>query len=242
VVGLLLAVALIAAFGAFSQAVSGFGFAMVAVPLLTLVLGPRSAIAVATMVSAVLALLVSVRLRNQVCWSVAGSFTASALVGMPVGLAVLLLVSAPVLTLCIAAMVVVFAGITVVGLQVRGSTASSVGAGLLSGLFLTSAGMNGPPLVAGLHAMRFDPRELRATLQATFAVQDLLAVVGFAVVGLLTSTSWLLAAAALPGAVFGWMAGSKVFAWLPAERFRAVVVGMLMLSAAALVAQSFGGS
>ncbi|NBE93919.1 sulfite exporter TauE/SafE family protein, partial [Nonomuraea sp. K271] len=59
-------VALIATLAAFAQALSGFGFALVAVPLVTLLTGPQTAVTVVTALGCVLALAMGVQERRHV--------------------------------------------------------------------------------------------------------------------------------------------------------------------------------
>jgi uncharacterized protein len=228
----------VAFFASFAQAVTGFGFALVAIPLLAAVTGVQTAVVGVTVLSAVLTVGASVRHRREADWAVAGKLSVAALVGMPLGLLALMWLEQRVLTVGVAMLVLLFAAATLRELRLRKGIIATGGAGLVAGVLLTSTGMNGPPLVAALQAMNFPPHRLRATLQATFSVQDILAVVGFALVGQLTADSWLVVVAGLPGVLIGWLVGDLVFARVPVARFKAVVFCTLLGSAILLLVQA----
>ncbi|MFD6326028.1 TSUP family transporter [Streptomyces sp. NPDC058442] len=224
-------VALIIALASFAQALSGFGFALVAVPLLALLTSPQNAIVVVTSLGLVLSLTVCVHQRDHVNVRTASLVSGAGLVGMPLGLLAVTVLSAGALSVLIAGAVLVFAVLIGRGMTFRRGTGPTVATGFASGALLTSTGMNGPPLVAAFQAMGLAPREFRATLQATFCVQNVLALAGFFAVGRLTADGLLLAGAGLPGLLAGWWCGDRVFARTDSARFKKIVLGVLVASA-----------
>lgn len=236
-----LAAFVVAILASFAQAVTGFGFALVAVPLLALVTGVHTAVVSVTMLSAVLTVGASARYRRDVAWPIARTLTIAALIGMPLGLLALVWLDQRWLTIGVALLVIVFAAASLQKLPLKGGPGTTVGAGLLGGALLTSTGMNGPPLVAALQALDFTPRRFRATLQASFAAQDLLAVAGFAIVGQLSPTTVFVMLAGLLGIPVGWVIGDLVFTRLAQGGFRLVVFLTLLGSAVLLLVQSLLG-
>lgn len=231
-------VVLIAALAAFAQALSGFGFALVAVPLMTVMTGPQTAVTVVTALGGILSLGASVHQRHHVERRTAGLVSVAGLVGMPLGLLALSVLSARSLSVLIGAVVLVLALLLARGMTISRGSGSIVTSGLVSGALLTSTGMNGPPLVAAFHAMGLGRREFRATLQVTFCVQDALALAGFLAIGRLTPDNLLLAAAGLPAVVVGWWLGNRAFGRTAPERFRRIVLALLVASACTALAQA----
>jgi uncharacterized membrane protein YfcA len=236
----LVCVSLAALAGGAAQALSGFGFALVAVPVLDLALGPRAAVVVVTLASLILTVGVTVRERRHVERTVATRLIGTALVGMPAGLVALVMVPSRVLGVVMSVVAVGFAVLAVVRGHRRRAPGRLAGpvAGVLSGAALTSTGMNGPPLVAFMHGLDLAPARQRATLQATFTVQDLAAMSLFAVAGHLPGQVWLLGLAAVPGAALGWAAGDRLFHRLDPRRARHVVLVALLGTASILLARS----
>ena len=236
-VDLLLIGAAVAIFvvAALAQAVTGFGSALVAVPLLTVVTDPVTAIVVATSVSLVLTSGAAWRERRHVDVRPARALTVAGVLGMPVGLLVLQLLDESLLTGCIAVAMLVLIVLVVSGLHVP-ERALPV-AGFASGALLTSTGMNGPPLVMALVGR--EPLRYRATLQAVFAGQDLVAVAAFALLGLVDREALLLTVAGTVGLPLGWRVGDVVFHWIPGSRLRQVVVGGLVLTGVSMLVTAF---
>lgn len=228
---LLGATAAIFVVAALAQAVTGFGSALVAVPLLALVADPVTAVVVATTVSLVLSSGAACRERDHVDGRQARILTLTGVLAMPAGLLALQLLDASLLTAGIAAVMLVMVVLVASGARVpeRGLPV----AGLASGALLTSTGMNGPPLVMALVAS--EPVRYRATLQAVFAGQDLVAVAAFLVLGLLDGGTALLVAAGVLGLPLGWRVGDVVFHRIPASRLRHVVVVGLVLTAVSML-------
>ena len=105
---------------------------------------------------------------------------------------------------------------------------------MASGALLTSTGMNGPPLVLVLRDEA--PHRFRATLQATFCLQDAVAVVAFVALGQVGAPVLVAAAAGVLGMPLGWRLGDAVFRRLSPERFRVLVLaGLAATGTVALV-------
>jgi uncharacterized protein len=228
---LAIAVFAIAGLAAFAQSVSGFGSALIAAPLLTMATGPRTAVVIITILGLAMSATVTARERRYVEWRLTALLTASGLVGMPVGLLLLTKLDPRVLTLVIVVLVLVAAVTLATGWSASPGAWVRGGAGVLSGAMLTSTGMNGPPLVVTMHAMRLPPVTFRSTLQAAFCAQDTVAIAGFALVGAIEPLALVGVAAGLPALPVGWWLGDRVFARLDHELFRRIVIAMLVLSA-----------
>lgn len=217
-----------------AQAVSGFGSALVAVPLLALVVDPQSAVVAATLVGLSLAGYAVTAERGHVDRQITWQLLMAGAFGMPFGLWLLTTLSDAALSGLMAASVLM--ALAAVGglVRVRGGRPVTWGTGVLSGVLLTSTGMNGPPLVLGLHVLNLEARTFRATLQAVFLGHDALAVVSFVVVGVVSPPAMLLALGGVLGSVLGWKVGDRVFHRLSATMFRRVLIVGLLASATSL--------
>lgn len=214
-----------------AQAVTGFGLALVAVPLMAVLLDPVAAVVATTVVSLVLTAFAACRERGHVERAVATRLAGAAVVGMPLGLLVLTRLDERSLKTVIAVGLLVLVGLLLVNVRLPAGAAMQYGAGLVSGMSLTSTGMNGPPVVLALQARDLPPRRFRGTLQAVFCAQDLVAVGAFVALGYLDPVTAVAAAAGAAGVPAGWWAGDRLFGRLPPERFRALVLSMLALTA-----------
>ena len=223
-------VALVVGLGAAAQAASGFGFALLAVPLLALLVGAKTAVVTTGVVSLGLQLTMAFRDHSAIRRPTVAAATSAALVGMPLGLFVLDHVDERTLAIVIAATVLGFTVALARGVRVPAGTATDAVAGFASGTLSTSTGTSGPPLVIALHARELSPLAFRATLAAQFLIQGTISVVAFALVGRVTAEVGRLTLAGLPGLALGWLVGQTIFARLDHARFRRLVLVMLALS------------
>ena len=212
---------------ALAQAVTGFGSALVAVPLLALVSQPVAAVVAATAVGLVLTGGAAWRERSHVDPGAARSLIVFGVAGMPVGLVVLTLVDETRLGIVIAVAMLVMVAFMASGLRI-GPRGTPV-AGVASGALLTSTGMNGPPLVIAL--IDRPPRRYRATLQVVFAVQDLVAVAAFLVLGHVDREVAVLVLGGVVGLPLGWWLGDAAFRRIPTARLRPLVLGAMVVPA-----------
>ena len=223
-------VALVVAVATCAQVLSGFGFALVAIPLVALLAGAKSAVVGMALVGPLLTAAVVLRDRGEIRWRTAATFTAAALLGMPAGILVLGRAGDRALK-AIIGVIVVAAGVALWrGLRVPPGRRSELIAGVLSGVLATSTGTNGPPLVIVLHSESLEPRQFRGTLSASFLAQGVVALGAFWVSGHVTADAARVAASALPGIGVGWFLGDHLFKGMEKERFGAIVLVMLVLS------------
>ena len=220
----------VVAVAAAAQAVSGFGSALIATPVVAVLVGPHEAVVGLTMVSIVLVVLLSLRSRGHVDGSIVVTITSAAIVGMPIGLLILQRADDRTLTAVIASVVIVFAVLLWRGLRLPRSRATDAVAGFVAGTLSTSTGTSGPPIVIALSSKQMTPSAFRGTISAIFLVQGSVALVVFAIGGEITSGALAVASAGLPGLIVGSYVGEHGFRRLDAERFRRVVFGMLLLS------------
>ena len=104
------------------QSITGFGFALLSMPLLTLVIDAKDAVAVSTIVGALASFNLLARTYRYVRWDLARSLLAGAVAGMPLGLVVLVRVDARALKVLIAV-----AGLGFVAILARGWRLEGVG-------------------------------------------------------------------------------------------------------------------
>lgn len=221
------------------QAVTGFGFALVAVPLVALATDPRTAVVGAGLAGLGMSLAVTMRERAHVRWRTTGLLLATAVAGMPLGLLLLRSASDQVLTALIAACAL--GGTALVWRRARLRTAGPVAlsaVGVLVGTLSTATGTNGPPMVAAFQAMGYDARTFRATIAAVFSGTGTASVAGFFMAGVVTSDGLWIGAVGTPAMVLGWLLGDRLFRRLDADRFRGVVLAALVVTSVVTFARA----
>jgi uncharacterized membrane protein YfcA len=231
-VGAWAAVAAIVAAAGVAQGLSGFGFSLISIPLLALVVPVKAAIVGGAFLGLVQSGLVVARDHRHIDRRGAAVLVLAALAGMPIGLLVITRVREEPLQVVIAVTVLVFTGL--LWRRVRLPTDSlpaEVGIGFTSGMLSTSTGMSGPPLVIALQARGIPPSAFRATLATVFVSGSGVSLLLFWSQGLVTADAVKVAAAGLPGLLIGILVGELAFRRVDHERFRALVLVLLVASA-----------
>jgi hypothetical protein len=235
-----LAVFFLTAFASTAQSVTGFGFGLLIIPLLILLLGPHDAVVLSSVLGTALSALMLVKLRHAVDWRLVLSLLLAAALGMPFGLALLLWLDTEVLQVAIATSVIVVTLLLARGLHFHRTThTGNLVAGFLAGLFRTSAGMPGPPVVIYLQAGGLSPEALRAVLAAFFVASGLVAIAMFAAEGSFGGEMALLSLAGLPAMSVGWRFGALLFHRIPADRFRWLIYAILIGSSLVAIVTAF---
>ncbi len=224
----------------FTRSTLGFGDALIAMPLLTLLVGVRTATPVVGLAASTISLLILLANWRQVDLKVAWRLILATLLGIPVGLAVLQIAPEPVVKAILGAVLILF-GIY----YLTSPRIPVVKSGLLAYLFGFVAGIlggayntNGPPVVIYGTLQRWSPERFRATLQGYFFPTGLLILAGHAFSGLWTRQVFTLFGAALPLILLAVFLGGKLNHRLPAGRFdrlvylALVVFGMILIRSA----------
>ena len=235
---LLIAIVVVIAVASATQSIVGFGYALLVVPCLTVLLGPKVAVVAMTSVGTALVAWNAIRWRTDIRWRAAATVSVAALCAMPLGLVVLTRANDQTLRVVV--------GVTIIGFTVwlwRGFTLprgrrTEVAAGLASGALATSVGTNGPPLAIAFQAMEMSPEPFQATLQVCFFVQASVALALFWWQGLVVSDVAWVFAVGIPAAAAGAIAGDRIAPRVHAGPFRAAVLVLLALSGALAVASA----
>jgi uncharacterized membrane protein YfcA len=183
---LLLPVAGVAFVATLVRSAFGFGEALVAVPLLALVMPVRVAVPLATLLSVTVAGLILAQDWRHVHARSAWFLVLPTLPGIPLGLFVLIGVHPPLVKGAMAVVIIAFSGYCLFGRwkphfpDDRHAWAFGLGAGVLGGAY----GMNGPPLVVYATLRGWTPERFRATLQGYFLPASAAGLFGFWAAGL----------------------------------------------------------
>jgi len=166
----------------------GFGEALVAVPLLALIMPVKVAAPVAVLVSITVAGVVLVQDWSEVHVRSTGWLVLSTLLGIPLGLLLLTRVAEPIVKAILACVIIAFSTHSLLSRRHyalkndRLAWMFGFGAGVLGGAY----GMNGPPVVIYGALRGWSPRHFRATLQGYFLPASLVVMGGYWLAGLWT--------------------------------------------------------
>lgn len=227
-------------FASFAQSLSGFGFSLLAVPLMTLVVSPRDAVVVATVIGALSTTSQAYIDRAVVDAAIAKRLTLASFIGMPFGLTAFVLVSETGLRVVLGVVVLVSAVMLLRGFQLHDEKHRLDWVlGVVSGFLSTSTSTNGPPLVFVMQARRIDPAVFRATINTVFSLVNIVAVVMFAVAGKVNTQNLGGVLVAIPALFLALRIGYYFRKRITPEHFRSLVIFLMFLSAGSVIVSAF---
>jgi hypothetical protein len=216
----------------------GFGEALVAVPLLALVIPVNVAAPVAVLVSITVALIVVLQDWRQVHVRSAGWLVLSAMLGIPLGLLLLKAVAEPIVKAGLAVVIIAFSLYSLLT-RTRHELTNDAWApvfGFSSGVLGGAYGMNGPPLVIYGSLRNWSPERFRATLQGYFLIASLVGMGGYWLTGLWTPAVSRFYLLSLPIVIVAIFVGRVINNRMNARQFFLYIhVGLIIIGTILLV-------
>lgn len=203
----------IVALSALFRGFTGFGFAIIAVPLLSLALPPLLAVALAAGLQ-LLGGLMDFRDASRAChWPSVRWLAAGALVSSPFGTLLLAWLPADAARLVLAGAcgVAVLALVVTPGFRHLPGRATTAAAGVLSGLFNGMAAMPGPPALAYYLALPLQAAQVRASLMVFFLFSAFLSSASLVAIGAVGQREVLMVLAGMPLMLAGSRLGAALF-------------------------------
>ncbi len=233
------------------QAATGFGLAILAVPVLFVLVSST----IVVPVIAALSFLVSLVLIPGL-WSLASRrslyhLAGGSCLGFPVGLGAFMYGSLDELKLVSGIVVTTFAGILILsewrGSEDTGTFANTPlpavewGVGAVSGAMATALAMPGPAIMIYLMFRRAPKHIARAITLSLFGLSYAVATGLHVLYGGLTVSFWWTVAALTPAVLLGTGAGHVLARLIPEDRFRRAVIMLLVLSGLSAVLAAIYG-
>jgi uncharacterized membrane protein YfcA len=211
------------------QNIVGFGFALLAVPLMVLAVDPHDAVIISTFLGLGSSSFQAFSGRRDAQWSLVKRLSVSALIGIPFGLLVFNHVDERVLKGCLATGI--FLAVLFLARYSHFRHAShrlEVVAGFLSGALSSSLSTNGPPLVFALQGRGLPIAQFRATISAIFTISGAITLGSFIAMGDVNSDSLIGVVMSLPILGLGILLGQILKPKLNEENARRFVLLLLM--------------
>ncbi|MDF1578640.1 MAG: sulfite exporter TauE/SafE family protein [Desulfurivibrionaceae bacterium] len=218
--------------GAFTQGLTGFGFALVSIPLLVLFIDIKTAVPLCMLSGLAITAFLSLQLRAHLEWRKIRPLLFGCLPGILVGTLFLVRVNEPIFKFSLGAMLIAYALyrlFLVPGPRAVGKVwgwAAGFATGAISAAF--SAG--GPPTIIYATLTGWKKDEIKSTLSSFFFLGGVATAAAHAVSGLTTAEVVGLSAATLPGVLAGVWAGSLLYGRFKTEGYiKLVLVGLILM-------------
>lgn len=226
---------------AFVRSALGFGDAVVAMPLLAMVIGLKTATPLVAFMGPTISLLILARSWKGGDMRSAARLIAASLLGIPLGIYGLARLPEGPLKVALGGLILLYGvfGLARPGARIRNEKAWLpwlVGwtAGVLGGAYNT----NGPPVVAYGMLKGWPPEGFRATLQGYFLPTGLMILAGHGIAGLWTGEVVKIYLYSLPAIGLGVVLGGLVNRKLTHDLFAKLVYGFLVLMGGILLVRT----
>ncbi|MGZ3411985.1 MAG: sulfite exporter TauE/SafE family protein [Xanthobacteraceae bacterium] len=181
---------------------SGFGSALIYVPLMAALYGPREAAATLVLMDFTSALLPAIEARRQCNWAELIPIGIASVVCIPLGTALLLVLDPAILRWAISATVLGLLGVLLSGWRYRGDPpmAAKVAVGAVAGIGTGAMEVGGPPLIVYWLSTAV-PVVMRANLLVYFEISGAALIISYIVQGVFDAR--IIALALIVGPTFG---------------------------------------
>lgn len=217
--------------GAFIRAAVGFGDALLAMPLLALVIGLQLATPLVGIVSLLVTIVLLTTSWRSVNLAASWRLIAASAVGAPVGLWVFIHVDEWVMHVVLGGVLIGYGAYNLLrpGLPPLHSEGWAFPFGFIAGILGSAYNTSGPPVIIYGAMRRWPPDVFRATLQGFFLVNGIMIAAGHALAGLWTEQVLWLAIFTLPALTLGMLAGIAAQQLISPAAFSRVVFVLLIL-------------
>jgi uncharacterized membrane protein YfcA len=221
---------------ALARGFSGFGSALIFVPLASTAIGPHAAAPLLLVIDGIMAAGLIPHAWRHADRRDVGTMSIGALAGIPLGAWALTQSDPSTIRWAIALFGMLLLALLMSGWRYRGrpTTAITVGVGGLAGLLSGVAQVGGPPIVAYWLSRAISTETVRANIVLYFAIATVFSVIAYLVGGLLTTS--VIGLALITGPIYGLglYIGSRAFGFASEDTFRrmcfALIAAAIMLS------------
>lgn len=225
-----LGVALAMFIAAFTQAVTGFGSALVGMPLLSQFVGVKTGAPLMALLSLGLNMGLLLIQRQAFRWRDVRGLVIAAIVGIPIGIVAIAALSERVVLIGLGILLIgyaLYAWITPRLPELK-HPAWSFLFGFASGILAGGYNVGGPPAVMYGASQRWEPNEFRSNLQLLFLLENIFVLAGHLWQGNFTREVLNLLWFAVPALIVGIGAGVILDRFIPDALFRKIVLALLL--------------
>ena len=231
----------IAALAGVLRGFTGFGFALVAVPALTLVATPVEVVPCVMLLQVIAGFQLLPRTWHAVDWPSLVPLLGAGLLLTPLGTVLLEDVPADPMRAVIGSAVLLAVLLLGAGIRVRREPGllARLGIGALSGLLNGGTAMAGPPVIVYYLATHRTAASSRASLLMYFFILSLAGTASVTVAGLVTTRTLILAALMLPALAAGNALGDRWFDRASPDHYRRIAMAVLTVLALLAIGRAF---
>lgn len=193
------------------QAITGFGGALIAAPLLLLLVDKTTSLVALTFGSLAINSILLLSIRSPLNKRTFYNLFLPGLIGLPIGLWILRTLPTSALRLLVLGLSIIF-GVMLLWkkVPVKSTDIKKRFAGWFSGILTTSVGLNSPPVALILAAENTDKDEMRKTLASYFLIMSVFSLALLVSTGHITKAVLYLPLRGVPPAILGSLIGNMI--------------------------------
>jgi len=221
----------------FVRAISGFGFALVATPLLLFVFDPKSVVVITIIINFPVGLLLLFHTRKHIDVKRVLLMCGGSIFGVPMGAYLLSSLDPSIIKLIIAILIAPFSIVLLLGhsYQFKRDSLGCGISGFFSGLLGSSTSLSGPPVVLFLLNQGLVKERFIGTVTAYFVFMGIASVGAFSYLGMVTTDLLIKVAMLLPTAILGLYIGTRILPKVNTTLFRRIAALIVSLAALTII-------
>ena len=213
------------------QGVSGFGFSILAIPLITLFISPKTVVPVLILFSIIINIVVLYSTWKQISLRKIWILLVFAIISMPFGAHLLVILNENTLKIFIGSCIFIFGLLLLLGFkkQFKHEKLAMIPIGLISGLLGGSISISGPPIILFMANKGVEKHVFRGNLAVYFFLLNILTIPVYFLNGLFTKEVLILSTVFSPGLLVGVIAGNLLSHKIKENHFRKLILILLIL-------------
>lgn len=217
---------------AFIQGLSGFGFNLIALPLISISFPLTYTVPFLTLIGTYLNVFQLFQLKKKPSAKIVLPLLISGLIFVPVGMIFLLKVPNNILKLCVGFLIILAAFFLAKGFRIKGKslTFQCIIGGALSGILKGAASIGGPPVVILLSNFDLDKETYKSNLISYFMLVGILALPSYIKANLFTKPMVLDSFKGLFIAFIGLQLGHFIFKKLGEKHFQKITYSIVIIT------------
>lgn len=240
--GTLVIMAAIILFASMVKGLTGFGFALTSLPLLSMFIAPKAAVPIITICSVFLDGYTLYDARKHVQYKAITYLVASGIAGMILGTYFLVSLDSQILRLVIGVVTVLFTIASMMGVkrEISNTKLASIPVGLLSGVMGGTISISGPPIVLFFNNQNVEKKTFRANLIAYFFCLYFATVPAYFVGNLITVELLQSSAVMVPVMFLGATIGIRLSKRLDETVFKRITLALILVTGVMAILTAVG--
>lgn len=224
-------------FASFTQGFNGFGFQLVSLSLLSVLIDLKHAIPLCALFGFVINIYLIFHLKEHIKFFELKKLITGSIIGIPIGVFFLAEAEPGLIKLILGIVLIIFVLMSLTnivkssGINVRWGYVFGLFSGLLGGAFNT----NGPPVLIYFYLQGWDKIKLKASITGFFLVSTILIISSHAVLGLTTKAVLSDFLKFLPFVLAGQFMGVIMFGKIYSELYRKIILYFLLVIAVFMI-------